>query len=65
MCGVTNLLADLNEVESQITTIQRWILQRDVRSKDEVLEKQRNRKVARAENADFDGYFSMVVSVIS
>ena len=65
LCGVTNLLADLNQIESQITTIQRWILQREVRQKDEVLEKQRNRKVARAENADFDGYISMDVSVIS
>ena len=65
LCGVTDLLTDLNHVESKITTIQRWILQRDVRSKDEVLEKQRNRKVARAENADYDGYISMDVSVIS
>ena len=38
---------------------------KEVRQKDEVLEKQRNRKVARAENADFDGYISMDVSVIS
>ena len=65
LSGVTDLLTDLNHVESKITTIQRWILQRDVRSKDEVLEKQRSRKVARAENADYDGYISMDVSVIS
>ena len=64
LSGVTDLLTDLNHVESKMTTIQRWILQRDVRSKDEVLEKQRNRKVARAENADYDGYISMDVSVI-
>jgi len=64
LCGVTDLLTDLNHVESKITTIQRWITQREVRSKDEVLEKQRNRKVARAENADYDGYISMDVSVI-
>ena len=65
LSGVTDLLTDLNHVESKMTTIQRWILQRDVRSKDEVLEKQRSRKVARAENADYDGYISMDVSVIS
>ena len=64
LSGVTDLLTDLNHVESKMTTIQRWILQREVRSKDEVLEKQRNRKVARAENADYDGYISMDVSVI-
>ena len=65
LCGVTDLLTDLNHVESKITTIQRWITQREVRSKDEVLEKQRSRKMARAENADYDGYISMDVSVIS
>ena len=65
LSGISDLLVDMAELDSTITTVQRFILQRQVRSKDEVLEKKRNRKMARVENADYDGYIEMDVSVIS
>jgi hypothetical protein len=64
LSGVTDLLGELAQVESMMTTIQRWILRQTVRSTDEVLEKKRSRRMTQAERVDYDGYISMDVSVI-
>ena len=65
LCGVSDNLADLAQVDSMITTIQRWILQRPTREQDEILEKKRERKMIRLDNPEYDGYSNMDVSVIS
>tara|TARA_Y100000310_G_scaffold215716_1_gene216651 strand:- start:914 stop:1483 length:570 start_codon:yes stop_codon:yes gene_type:complete len=64
LSGVSDLLTELAQVESMITTIQRWVLRTEIRPKDEVLEKKRSRRMAQVERADYDGYVTMDVSVI-
>ena len=64
-CGVSDLLTELASTDSAIITIQRFIVQQSVREKDEILEKKRERKLARVDNPEYDGYMEMEVSVIS
>ena len=63
--GVSDLLTELASTDSAIITIQRFIVQQSAREKDEILEKQRERKLARVDNPEYDGYMEMEVSVIS
>ena len=63
--GVSDLLTELASTDSAIITIQRFIVQQSAREKDEILEKKRERKLARVDNPEYDGYMEMEVSVIS
>ena len=58
-------MTELNSTDSAIITIQRFIVQQSAREKDEILEKKRERKLARVDNPEYDGYMEMEVSVIS
>ena len=58
------MLTELASTDSAIITIQRFVVQQTIREKDEIVEKKRERKLARVDNPEYDGYMEMEVSVI-
>ncbi len=55
--GISDLLTELASTDSAIITIQRFVVQQTIREKDEIVEKKRERKLARVDNPEYDDHW--------